>query len=428
MNNSTTISEEKNIRAVIVGIELPGQTGTEASIEELARLIDTAGGECIAALIQNREAPDVRTCIGKGKIEELKDICEKNEISLVVFDCELSPSQIRNVEEELGGPDVIDRSMLILDIFALHAVTREGKLQVELAQLQYTAPRLIGKGKEMSRLEGRIGTRGPGESKLETDRRHIHRRMDALRRELAEIEKNRTTMRHARERNGIPKAAIAGYTNAGKSTLTNALCDSDILAEDKLFATLDPTTRRFTLPDGSEMLLTDTVGFIRNLPHQLISAFRSTLEEVQFADFIIIVIDASDPEAPAQTAVTEQLLAELKADDKPRIYVFNKIDACTEMPFVPNFDEREGIYACAVSALDGRGLDRLAELLESVVNNGKRRLKLFFPYGKEGELNRLYALSAVDDVEYGDEGTTVTLNADRKIAGMFEGFAVTDDE
>ncbi len=423
-----TFNENECVRAVIVGLELPGQVGTEASIEELARLIDTAGGECFAAVTQNREAPDVRTCIGKGKIEELKEICDKNDISLVVFDCELSPSQIRNIEEELDGPDVIDRSMLILDIFALHAVTREGKLQVELAQLSYTAPRLIGKGKDMSRLEGRIGTRGPGESKLETDRRHIHRRMDALRKELAEIEKNRATMRHARERSGIPKAAIAGYTNAGKSTLTNALCDSDILAEDKLFATLDPTTRRFTLPDGSEMLLTDTVGFIRNLPHQLISAFKSTLEEVQFSDFIIIVIDASDPEAPAQTAVTEQLLCDLKADDKPRIYVFNKIDACTEMPFVPNFDETDGIYACAVSALDGRGLDKLAELLQTVVRNGKRDVELFFPYGKEGDLNKLYALTSVEDIEYGDEGTTVKLCADAKILGMFAEYVVTDDE
>ena len=423
-----TFNETENVRAVIVGIELPGQVGTEASIEELARLIDTAGGVCIAAVTQNREAPDVRTCIGKGKIEELKEICDKNDISLVVFDCELSPSQIRNIEEELEGPDVIDRSMLILDIFALHAVTREGKLQVELAQLSYTAPRLIGKGKDMSRLEGRIGTRGPGESKLETDRRHIHRRMDALRKELAEIEKNRATMRHAREKSGIPKAAIAGYTNAGKSTLTNALCESDILAEDKLFATLDPTTRRFTLPDGSEMLLTDTVGFIRNLPHQLISAFKSTLEEVQFADFILIVIDASDPEAEAQTAVTEQLLVDLKADDKPRIYVFNKIDACTEMPFISNFDETEGIYACAVSALDGRGLDRLAELLQTVVRNGKKNIELFFPYGKEGDLNKLYALTSVEDTEYGDLGTTVKLCADAKIVGMFKDYLVTDDE
>ena len=423
-----TFNEKDGVRAVIVGLELPGQVGTEASIEELARLIDTAGGECFGAVIQNREAPDVRTCIGKGKIEELKDICDKNDISLVVFDCELSPSQIRNIEEELEGPDVIDRSMLILDIFALHAVTREGKLQVELAQLAYTVPRLIGKGKDMSRLEGRIGTRGPGESKLETDRRHIHRRMDALRKEIAEIEKTRATMRHAREKSGIPKAAIAGYTNAGKSTLTNALCDSDILAEDKLFATLDPTTRRFTLPDGSEMLLTDTVGFIRNLPHQLISAFRSTLEEVQFADFIIIVIDASDPEAPAQTAVTEQLLCDLKADDKPRIYVFNKIDACAEMPFVPNFDEAEGIYACAVSALDGRGLDTLSELLQTVVKSGKRDITLFFPYGKEGDLNRLYAAASVDSTEYGDTGTTVKLCADSKILGMFADYLVTDDE
>jgi len=422
------LNDEKKIKAVVVGIELPGQTGTEASIEELARLIDTAGGECFAALTQNREAPDVRTYIGKGKMEELKQICENNGISLVVFDCELSPSQIRNIEDELEGPDVIDRSMLILDIFALHAVTREGKLQVELAQLSYTAPRLIGKGKDMSRLEGRIGTRGPGESKLETDRRHINRRKDALRAELAEIEKNRLTMRKARDKNGIPKAAIAGYTNAGKSTLTNALCNSDILAEDKLFATLDPTTRRFTLPDGSEMLLTDTVGFIRNLPHQLISAFKSTLEEVKFADFIIIVIDASDPEAQNQTAVTEKLLCELKADDKPRIYVFNKIDACAEPPYVPSTENKDGIYYCAVSALNGTGLDRLSEVLQEVVRNGKRDITLFFPYGKEADLNRLYSVTSVENVEYSDDGTVVKLCADSKIIGMFEEYLAVDDE
>ena len=254
-------------RVVLAALELPGNTGGQASLEELARLVDTAGGECFAVLTQQREAPDVRTCIGKGKVEELKQICSDNEISLVVFDCELSPSQLRNLEEDLDGPSVIDRSMLILDIFAKHAVTREGKLQVELAQLGYTVPRLIGKGKSLSRLGGTIGTRGPGESQLETDRRHVHRRMDALRSALAEIEKNRGTMRAARDRSGIPKVAIAGYTNAGKSTLMNALCEADILAEDKLFATLDPTTRRYLLPDGSDVLLTDTVGFIRNLPH-----------------------------------------------------------------------------------------------------------------------------------------------------------------
>jgi len=424
MNNFET---DKSVKVVLVGLELPGDENNTASLEELARLVDTAGGECFGILSQVRDAPDVRTCIGKGKIEELKEICSSNDIELVVFDCELSPSQIRNISDELDGPDVIDRSMLILDIFALHAVTGEGKLQVELAQLGYTAPRLIGKGKELSRLEGRIGTRGPGESKLETDRRHIHRRMDSLRRELAEIEKNRATMRVARDRSGVLKAAIAGYTNAGKSTLTNALCNSDILAEDKLFATLDPTTRRYTLPDGTELLLTDTVGFIRNLPHQLISAFRSTLEEVKYADFIIIVIDASDPEASSQTAVTEKLLADLGADSKPRVYVFNKIDLCEERPFIPESGMNDGFYACAVSAVTGEGFGSLTELLQTVAHLGKRKVSLFFPYGSEGYLNKLYGLTSVDSVEYGEEGTTVSLSADSKIIGMFSEFLAVDD-
>ena len=409
-------------RVVLAALELPGNTGGQASLEELARLVDTAGGECFAVLTQQREAPDVRTCIGKGKVEELKQICSDNEISLVVFDCELSPSQLRNLEEDLDGPSVIDRSMLILDIFAKHAVTREGKLQVELAQLGYTVPRLIGKGKSLSRLGGTIGTRGPGESQLETDRRHVHRRMDALRSALAEIEKNRGTMRAARDRSGIPKVAIAGYTNAGKSTLMNALCEADILAEDKLFATLDPTTRRYLLPDGSDVLLTDTVGFIRNLPHQLISAFRSTLDEVRYADVILLVIDSSDPEAEAQTRVTERLLSELGADEKPRIYVFNKIDACPEIPAGIHSDPESGIWSCSVSAKTGAGLALLAELIGTVAYRDKRHTQFFFPYSAAAELNRLLNLTPVTDVQHEDEGTRVRLTADEKIRGMFAAY------
>ncbi|MBR4872710.1 MAG: GTPase HflX, partial [Clostridia bacterium] len=261
---------------------------TEKSLAELERLVDTAGGVVVARLIQNKDTPDVRTVIGSGKVKELKDICAANEIDLAVFDIDLSPSQIRNLEDELEV-SVIDRSMLILDIFALHAVTGEGKLQVELAQLKYTAPRLTGKGAEMSRLGGGIGTRGPGESKLESDKRHMHRRITALEAELKVLDKNRRTMRAARDKSGIAKVAIVGYTNAGKSTLLNRLTDAGILAEDKLFATLDPTTRKFELPGGESILLTDTVGFIRNLPHHLVKAFKSTLDEAVYADVLMIL-------------------------------------------------------------------------------------------------------------------------------------------
>ncbi|MBO5306036.1 MAG: GTPase HflX, partial [Clostridia bacterium] len=290
---------------------------TEKSLDELTRLLDTAGGEVFARLIQNKDTPDVRTVIGSGKVNELKEICKQNEIDLVIFDGDLSPSQIRNLEDELETPSVIDRSMLILDIFALHAKTGEGKLQVELAQLKYTAPRLIGKGNELSRLGGGIGTRGPGETKLESDKRHMKRRIAALEDELDVLEKNRMTMRASRDRSGIPKVAIVGYTNAGKSTLLNRLTDAGILAEDKLFATLDPTTRKYELPSGESILLTDTVGFIRKLPHHLVKAFKSTLDEAVYADILMIVVDVSDPEFRAQLEVTEHLLEELGASDKP---------------------------------------------------------------------------------------------------------------
>ena len=288
-------------RAILVGVCTNQREADELekSLCELERLLDTAGGVCFAKVIQNMDKPNPRTLIGSGKVEEIAALCADNEVELVIFDEELAPSQIRNLEEELGeNVRVIDRSMLILDIFALHAVSREGKLQVELAQLKYTAPRLTGHGVEMSRLGGGIGTRGPGESKLETDRRHMHHRVVALEEELRELEGNRKTMRAARDRSGIPKIAIVGYTNAGKSTLLNRLTDAGILAEDKLFATLDPTTRKYELPSGDSVLLTDTVGFIRKLPHHLIHAFKSTLDEAVYADALMIVIDVSDPRAP----------------------------------------------------------------------------------------------------------------------------------
>ena len=310
MAEENIFKKEESPKAVLVSVFFKGEDEreNEASLGELEQLLKTAGGEVYGVMTQSRETPDVRTYIGEGKVEELKEICENNEIPLVVFDRELSPSQIRNLEKELENVRVIDRTMLILDIFALHAVSGEGKLQVELAQLKYTIPRLSGKGAELSRLGGGIGTRGPGESKLESDKRHLKHRIAALEAQAEELRKNRSTMRRQRDRSGIFKLAIAGYTNAGKSTLLNFLTDAGILAENKLFATLDPTTRKFELPSGEEILLTDTVGFIRNLPTHLVKAFRSTLDEVAYCDALLLIVDASDPEYKNQIAVTQELL------------------------------------------------------------------------------------------------------------------------
>ena len=416
--------EEKiieNSRAVLVSIcrDNSKMAEVETSLDELARLLDTAGGEEAARLIQNKDTPDVRTLIGSGKVEELKGICEANDIKLVIFDIDLSPSQIRNLEKELGDVNVIDRSMLILDIFALHAVSGEGKLQVELAQLKYTAPRLMGKGSEMSRLGGGIGTRGPGESKLESDRRHLQRRITALEAELEVLDKNRRTMRASRDKSGLTKVAIVGYTNAGKSTLLNRLTNAGILAEDKLFATLDPTTRKHELPGGETVLLTDTVGFIRNLPHHLVKAFKSTLDEAVYADILMILIDASDPEFPTQLSVTEQILADLGASEKPTIYVFNKCDKGMVYPpsAVINTDSEK--YIC-ISAQSGEGVDELSSLLENVVHEGTSRATFFIPNSEQGALNRLYSDATVESVDYGADGVTVIAIVDAKVRGMLK--------
>ncbi len=415
-------------RAVLVGIVTRGETEEELnkSLDELERLLDTAGGVCIARLTQNKETPDPRTLIGSGKAAELAYICACNEATLVVFDCDLSPSQIRNIEDIVGDEiRVIDRSMLILDIFALHAVTGEGKLQVELAQLKYTAPRLIGHGADMSRLGGGIGTRGPGESKLESDRRHMKRRINALEEQIAELEKNRRTMRASRDRSGIPKIAIVGYTNAGKSTLLNALTDAGILAQDKLFATLDPTTRKYDLPCGESVLLTDTVGFINKLPHHLVSAFRSTLEEACYADVLLIVIDASDPEYRKCLEVTESLLAELGAGGKPTLYVFNKCDrGVADFLSVGKAAPLENtVY---ISAKTGQGLDILTAKIESILLDGKRRITYRIPNGEAGALNMLYKYATVESVDYGAEYIEAVALADSKARGIMKKYAIDD--
>ena len=421
-NDAREINRKISDRTVLVGVVTQKESveDIEKSLDELEGLLNTAGGECVARLTQSREAPDVRTVIGSGKVSELAYICACQDITLVVFDLELSPSQIRNVEQVLGDKvRVIDRSMLILDIFALHAVTGEGKLQVELAQLKYTAPRLIGKGAELSRLGGGIGTRGPGESKLETDRRHLQRRIQALEAQIAEMDKNRKTMRAARDRSGIAEVAIVGYTNAGKSTLLNFLTDAGILAEDKLFATLDPTTRKFTLPGGETVLLTDTVGFIKKLPHHLVNAFRSTLDEAVYSDIIMIVIDASDPEYLSQLECTEQTLEELGAGDKPILYVFNKCDRGTyDDPIIDRTRDRQQVVH--ISAKTGKGCDTLAEILQNIVLDGKCSVVFKIPNAEQGAMNILYRDATIEDIDYGAEFVTVKATVDAKVRGMLK--------
>ena len=416
-------------KAVLVGIitrESDAQE-VEKELDELARLLDTAGGEEFARLVQSKDTPDPRTLIGKGKVEELSDLCKNNGIKLVIFDAELSPSQIRNLEDDIGeGVSVIDRSMLILDIFALHATTGEGKLQVELAQLKYTAPRLIGKGTELSRLGGGIGTRGPGETKLESDRRHMKRRINALEEELDALEKTRKTMRASRDRSQVPQIAIVGYTNAGKSTLLNTLTDAGILAENKLFATLDPTTRKLKLPCGETVLLTDTVGFIRKLPHHLVKAFKSTLDEAVYADILMIVIDAHDDEAKAQLDVTESLLAELGAAGKPTIYVYNKCDLgiSAELPSYIANNEDPNRVVCAISAKSGEGIGTLLEKIEQIIHAGKRKVTFVIPNAEQSALNVLYKNATVESVEYGYEGVTVVATVDQKVRGMLKKYDI----
>ncbi len=390
----------------------------EKSLDELERLLDTAGGEVFARVTQNKSSPDPRTLIGSGKVKEIGELCKNNGVKLVIFDTELSPAQIRNLEDDMGNDiRVIDRSMLILDIFALHAVSGEGKLQVELAQLKYTAPRLVGRGTEMSRLGGGIGTRGPGESKLESDRRHMKRRIAALEAELEVLDKNRRTKRISRDRSQLPKIAIVGYTNAGKSTLLNQLTDAGILAEDKLFATLDPTTRKFELPSGEAVLLTDTVGFIRKLPHHLVNAFKSTLDEAVYSDIIMILTDASDPECASQLECTEQTLEELGASDKPIIYAFNKCDkGVYEVSMAGRRNIRENVVY--ISALTGQGFESLLETIERMIHDGKSRVMFRIPNSEQGALNLLYKNASVENVEYGVEYVEVIAIVDSKIRGM----------
>ena len=394
---------------------------TDETLDELEALISTAGGEVVLRTIQNRATPEPATLFGEGKCEELREMVQANEIDLVVFDNDLSPVQMKNLEDRLECP-VMDRTGVILDIFASRASTAEGKLQVALAQYKYLLPRLAGQGRNLSRQtasggKSPIGTRGPGETKLETDRRHIRERITRLEAELEAVRKVRGEQRKKREKSEIPLVALVGYTNAGKSTLLNALTNAEgadaVHTANRLFDTLDPTTRNLTLPDKSEILLTDTVGFIKNLPHQLISAFRATLEELEFADLILHVVDAADEARDVQIEVTEKLADELCGTETPRIRVYNKCDCCSAEQLVAETDETIG-----VSALSRRNLDKLVEKIQNIVSSRRVNFAWKLPYAKAGLLSRLYDTARVDREEYEADGILVEGSCDQKLYGQ----------
>lgn len=399
--------EEKRLtRAILIGADT-GEYDAESSMDELSELAKTAGAEELARVLQKREAYEPATVIGEGKLAEVKELCGSLGAELLIFDCELTASQIRNVEDETDVR-VIDRTMLILDIFAGRAVSREGKLQVELAQLKYRLPRLMGIGASLSRLGGGIGTRGPGETQLETDRRHIRRRIDKLSAELKELEERRGYARDRRKKDSVQVGAIVGYTNAGKSTLLNLLTGADVLAEDKLFATLDPTSRAIELPDGRSLLLVDTVGLIRRLPHHLVEAFKSTLEEAACADIIIHVCDVSDPEAAEKADVTLKTLADLGAAEIPVVTVLNKCDLLTEN--IPEDDS-----TVKISAKKAQGIDRLLQVVAANLPETAKRMKLLLPYDKAGFTAKLRENGKVFTEEYTETGVLVDALVDQML-------------
>ena len=408
-------TQEKIQRAVLVGLSAHSlnndENATDASMEELAALLETAGGKCVGVVTQTKDSPDPRTFIGEGKVAEVKELVQAMEADMVVFDNSLSPSQQRVLTEELGV-SVLDRSALILDIFAQRARTREGRLQVELAQYKYLLPRLLGMWKHLERQEGAIGTRGPGETQLESDRRHIRRKISKLEGELKEVRRIRGVQRERRIKNEVPVVAIVGYTNAGKSTLLNKLTGADIPANNRLFDTLDTTTRTLEISDTCTVLISDTVGFISKLPHHLVEAFKATLEELEYADLLLHVIDASNPEWRDQAAVVDELIRELGAEQTPRLEVFNKCDR-----YVGEI-RPHGENIVSISAKTGEGLDQLLEAIGTRLDSGAKRVTIHLPYDKGGILDTLYKEAKVEKVDYSETIDVVAVCTPRTIGQL----------
>ena len=416
--------EEQKIKeinqAVLVGLNCPGlspaENASEDSLEELAALLDTAGGTCLGTVLQNKNSPDPRTFIGEGKVEEVRELAGSLGADLVIFDNPLSPSQQRVLTEELGVT-VMDRAGLILDIFAKRARTSEGRLQVALAQYKYLLPRLTGMWKHLERQEGAIGTRGPGETQLESDRRHIHRKIAKLEEELKDVRRVRATQRDRREKNEVPVVAIVGYTNAGKSTLLNALTGADIPANDRLFDTLDTTTRRLKVSDHLEILLSDTVGFIAKLPHHLIEAFQATLEELQYADLLLHVIDASDPHREAHIEVVDRLIEKLAKPGVPVLRCYNKADLVGDVSNLPIGEKN--IPMCARS---GIGMDELLTRIEETLTGRLHRAVFLLPYSDAGALAQLHEQAQVLRVDYLPEGVEVEAVCREELFGRLKRF------
>ncbi|MGN0372458.1 MAG: GTPase HflX [Enterocloster sp.] len=412
-------------RVILAAVSTGGEDDASASLDELEDLASTAGAVTVGRVIQNRENVHPGTYLGKGKIDELRELLWELDATGVICDDELSPAQLRNLEDALDTK-VMDRTMVILDIFASRANTREGKIQVELAQLKYRAVRLVGMRSSLSRLGGGIGTRGPGEKKLETDRRLIHQRIGQLKAELEDVKRHREVTRQQREKNFALTAAIVGYTNAGKSTLLNRLTGAGILAEDKLFATLDPTTRSFTMSDGQQILLTDTVGFIRKLPHHLIDAFRSTLEEARYSDIILQVVDCSNPQMDMQMHVVKETLRDLDIIDKTTVTVFNKIDRMREL------NEKSGEklsiprdfssdYQVRISACTGEGLSDLEQVLKTIIRSRRVYLEKVYPYSQAGRIQTIRKYGQLLEEEYREDGIAVKAYVPAELfAGLFE--------
>ena len=402
-------------RAVLVALRArslsPEENSTVDSVEELAALLETAGGENVGVVLQSKDSPDPRTFIGEGKTAEVKELVQEMDAQMVIFDNALSPSQQRALTQDLGV-SVLDRAALILDIFAQRARTREGRLQVELAQYKYLLPRLTGMWKHLERQEGAIGTRGPGETQLESDRRHIRQKLSKLESELKDVRRVRATQRERRIKNEVPVVAIVGYTNAGKSTLLNQLTGAAIPANNRLFDTLDTTTRMLEISDTCTVLLSDTVGFIRKLPHHLVEAFKATLEELEYADLLLHVIDASNPDWPAQAAVVDQLIHELGAEQIPRLEVFNKCDRSFG-DILPHGEDR-----VSISAKTGEGLPQLLQAIGKRLDSGAKRVNIHLPYSEGGALERLYLEAKVEKVDYSETIDVVAVCTPRTIGQL----------